>query len=78
MASIFFMMVSSTVIGPRRDAEGVDPEPIAPTDSRQLPELHTACQSHHIENGLFFQGSRPRDCRAGANPAAGRRSRATA
>jgi hypothetical protein len=45
MASIFFMMVSSTVIGPRRDAEGVDPEPIAPTDSRQLFDLHTACQS---------------------------------
>jgi hypothetical protein len=35
MASIFFMMVSSTVIGPRRGAEGDDPEPIAPTDSRQ-------------------------------------------
>jgi hypothetical protein len=35
MASIFFMMVSSTVIGPRRGAEGDDPEPIAPTDSRR-------------------------------------------
>jgi len=48
------MMVSSTLLGPRRGAEDdVGPEPIAPTDSRRQLELHTVCQSPRVEKRLF-------------------------
>jgi hypothetical protein len=77
MASIFFMMVSSTVIGPRRGAEGDDPEPIAPTDSRQENSPAHRVPKPNTAKPRCFHRPPAQTCRASVNPLVSRRSGAT-